>query len=208
MPGTTEQTDGLIDRYLNNKLNDGERAAFEIMLLEDEQLFARVQLLDAFRSSLIDEQAALGARHEPRALPLRAWLQQPLSLAACVLVLGLGVQVGYDTISANEAAQRGGGIGTVLLVEGTRGASRLALSGAAPYLFQIDAGPDAANSLVAVALRDSTGDELLRVENLRVDANGWARVVFDQSLSGDYTLELVPATDAATIRTFDITLSN
>jgi hypothetical protein len=208
MPGTTEQKDGLIDRYLNHKLNDVERAAFEIMMLEDEPLFARVQLLDAFKNSLIDEQAALGGKRELMALPFRAWLQQPLSLAASVLVLGLGMQMGYDALSSNEGARRGGGIGSVLLVEATRGAGGLALSGKAPYLFQIDAGPDAANSSVAVALRDNSGTELLRVDNLQVDANGWARVVFDQPLSGAYTLELVPAADAAAVRTFAITVSD
>jgi hypothetical protein len=206
MAGTFEQKDGLIDRYLNNKLNDVERAAFEIMMLEDEQLFARVQLLDAFKRSLIEESAGLSVKREFLALSFRSWLQQPLSLVASVLVAGLGLQVGYDAITANEAAQRSGAIGAVLLVEATRGTNRLALAGKAPYLFQIDAGPDAANTAVAVALRDANGTELLRVEDLQVDANGWARIVFDQKLAGAYTLELVPA-DVSAIRTFDITVS-
>ncbi len=204
MPGTIEQKDGLIDRYLNDKLNDVERAAFEIMMLEDEQLFARVQLLDAFKRSLIEESETLSVKREFLALSFRSWLQQPLSLVASVLVAGLGLQVGYDAITANDATQ-GSAIGAVFLVEATRGANRLALTGSAPYLFQIDAGPDAANTAVAVALRDANGAEVLRVEDLKVDANGWARVVFDGKLAGAYTLELVPA-DAA-IRSFDITVS-
>ena len=207
MPGTIEQRDGLIDRYLNNKLNDVERAAFEIMMLEDEQLFARVQLLDAFKNSLIEEREALGVKREFLALSFRSWLQQPLSLMAAVLVSGLGLQVVYDAVTANGGAREGSGIGAVFLVEATRGTSQPVLSGVPPYLFQIDAGPDAANTTVAVALRDANGAELLHVEAVQVDANGWARVVFDQALAGTYTLELVPAGDSA-IRTFDISVSD
>ena len=61
MPGMTDtinNKDGLIDRYLNNELNEVERTAFELMMLEDEQLFVRVQLFDSFKNSLADERAA------------------------------------------------------------------------------------------------------------------------------------------------------
>jgi hypothetical protein len=211
MPGTTDiisVKDGLIDRYLNNALNDVERAAFELMMLEDEQLFARVQLLDSFKNSLIDERAALSVKRELLALPFRAWLQQPLSLAASVLVLGLGLQMVYATIATRSTLPAAVGIDSVFVLEATRGVQRPILSGAAPYLFQIDAGPDAANTPVAVTLRAADGAELLRVDDLQVDTNGWARVVFDQALAGDYTLELVGSADFSSIRTFDITIND
>lgn len=200
-----EQEDGLIDRYLNNGLNDVERAAFEIMMLEDEQLFACVQMLDAFKSALVEESSAPGAQREFRVMSFRSWVQQPLSLVASVLVAGLGLQVGYDALTLNDATQAGGGIGSLFVIEATRGAGEVALSGTAPYLFQIDAGPDAANTAVAVTLRDAGGIELLSVEDLQVDTNGWARVVVEQTLTGAYTLELVSA-DAPAVRSFDISV--
>lgn len=206
MPGTIEQRDGLIERYLNNKLDAVERAAFEVMMLEDAQLFARVQLLDAFKNSLGEERAALGVQPKFLAHTFRAWLREPLSLVALVLVAGLGLQVGYDAVTTKNAAQVGAGIGAVFLVEATRGSSQHVLSGTPPYLFQIDAGPGSANTVVAVALRDANGAELLHVPDVPVDANGWARIVFDQKLAGSYTLELVPA--GAPSRTFAITVSD
>jgi hypothetical protein len=208
MPGTLEHKDGLIDRYLNNKLNDVERAAFEIMMLEDEQLFARVQLLDAFKNSLNDESSALTAKRELLALPFRAWLQQPLSLAASVLVVGLGLQLAYDAFIPDAAAPGALGIDSVVLLEATRGARRPELSGAPPYLFQVDAGFDAANTEVSVSLRSADGVELLRADALQVDPNGWARLVYDQPLSGDYTLELVVAAEPAVTRTFELTIND
>lgn len=208
MHGTLEQRDALIDRYLNNKLNDVERAAFEIMMLEDEQLFGRVQLLDAFKNSLIEESASLTVKRELMALPFGAWLRQPLSLAASVLVLGLGLQVGYERFAARETEPAASAIGSVFLLEATRGSNRPVLSGTPPYLFQIDAGPNTANAEVAVTLRDADGAELLNVDKLQVDANGWARVVFSQPLAGAYTLEVMPAADYSAIQTFDITVSD
>lgn len=207
MAGIAEQQDGLIDRYLNNRLDEADKTAFEIAMLEDEQLFARVQLLDAFKEALVDERAALKVPREQSDMPFRSWLQQPMSLLASVLVLGLGLQVGIEALNSEAPAPSARAIGSVLLVESTRGASRIAFSGEPPYLFQIDAGPGAANTTAAVTLRDADDAELLHVDALRVDSNGWARVVVDQALAGNYTLELVPAANA-TIRSFEITVSD
>ena len=207
MPDTMEQQDGLIDRYLNNKLDASECNAFELMMLDDERLFARVQLLDAFKNSLIEERAALSATREQLALPFRAWLRQPLSLVASVLLAALGLQLGYNTVATRDAAPSSAAIGSLLLVEATRGAATTALSGEAPYLFQIDAGPNAANTDVNVSLRDAGGAELLHMNDVHVDGNGWARVVFNQPLSGPYTLELTSSANTAADRTFTITVS-
>jgi hypothetical protein len=165
-------------------------------------------LLDALKQSLIEERAALGAKPELLASPFRAWLRQPLSLAASVLVVGLGLQLGYATLTARDAAPRSGAIGSLLLVEATRGAETPALSGEPPYLFQIDAGPNAANTEFTLSLRDAGGSELMHVDELRADANGWARVVFDQPLAGAYTLTLAPSSDAAAGRSFNIIVSD
>lgn len=207
MPSTMEQKDALIDRYLNNKLSDVERAAFEIMMLEDAQLFSRVQLLDAFKHSLADESAALTGKRELFALPFLSWLQQPLSLAVSVLVIGLTLQVAHDALSPAGNAQSGVGIDTVFLLEAMRGADQAALSGAPPYLFQVDAGPGAAGSAVTASLRTSDGRYLLTVAKLQVDANGWVRFIYDQPLSGGYTVELT-GQDGATAQAFDLTITD
>ena len=143
MPGIAEPNDALIDRYLNDKLNDAERAAFEVMMLEDELLCARVQLLDAFKNSLSDERAALAVKLETPMRPFRVWLRQPLSLAASLVVLGLGLQIVYANFTARDAAPPATAIDTVFVLEATRGAEPPVLSGAPPYLFQVDAGPGA-----------------------------------------------------------------
>jgi hypothetical protein len=207
MPSTTEQKDALIDRYLNNKLNDVERAAFEIMMIEDSQLFTRVQLLDAMKRSLADESAALTGKRELLALPFRSWLQQPLSLAASVLVVGLGLQITYDAFTTSDVAQSGAGIDTVFLLEATRGGEQPSLSGAPPYLFQVDAGFGAAGAGVTVSLRNADGMELLNVAELQVDANGWARFLYDQPLSGAYTVELTQL-DGTVAHSFDVTIND
>lgn len=201
-----EQRDGLIDRYLNDKLSAGERTAFELMLLEDPQLFERVQLLEAFKRSLADESAALTSKRELFALPFRAWLQQPLSLAASVLVTGLGLQVLYATFTQGGAAQ-GVGVGTVFVLEATRGSGQLALTGAAPYLFQIDAGPGAAGAEVAISLHEAGGAEVLAMDGLTVDANGWVRLVIRQPLAGAYTVELARPNAPGT-QTFDLIIAD
>ncbi len=207
MPSTTEQKDALIDRYLNHKLSDVERAAFEIMMLEDSQLFSRVQLLDAFKRSLADESTTLTGKRELFALPFRSWLQQPLSLAASVLVIGLTLQVGYDSFSLSGNEQGGVGIDTVFVLERMRGTNQVVLSGAPPYLFQVDAGPNAAGAAVTVSLRAGDGMELLSVAELQVDANGWARFIYDQPLSGSYTVELTGLNGVAA-QAFDVTITD
>lgn len=187
MPDSAELRDALIDRYLNRQLNEAERDTFELMLLEDEQLFARVQLLDAFKQGLMHERAALRERRELLALPFRAWLQQPFSIAAAVLVCGLGLQLAWTSLAPHAAGSSA--IDTVFVLETTRGGGTPQLSGAPPYLFQVDAGSDAAGKRVAISLHDGATN-LLRVESVPVDASGWARFVHSAPLAGSYTVEV------------------
>lgn len=207
MPVTPEQNDILIDRYLNGQMSDAETDAFEQRLFEDEQLFLRVQLLDAFKTALAQQRAALDTAG--RALPLNfaAWLQQPLSRVAALLVVGLGLQFGYGLMAVDEAG-RAVGIDTTFVLESTRGANAVTLTGAPPYLFQVDAGYEAATTNVSVVLRGADGAELLRVATLPVDANGWARVLYDEPLSGHYALALSNAADGSTLREYDLTIND
>src|SRR5687767_6845418 len=91
-----------IDRYLNNQLNAADAASFEVLMMEDPVVFERVQLLDALKQGLITDQEALLRDHvttEQRSqrktaviLPFTAWLRQPMSLAAALLIAVLGLQ--------------------------------------------------------------------------------------------------------------------
>ncbi|MGV3590839.1 MAG: hypothetical protein ACO1PZ_04055 [Gammaproteobacteria bacterium] len=207
MPVTPEQNDILIDRYLNGQMNDAETDAFEQRLFEDEQLFLRVQLLDAFKASLIQQRATLDAASPALPLTFGAWLQQPLSRVTALLVVGLGLQFGYSLMAVNDAS-RAVGIDTTFLLESTRGANAMTLTGAPPYLFQVDAGYEAAATNVSVVLRSADDVELLRIATLPVDANGWARVLYDEPLSGRYALALSSAADGRTLREYDLTIND
>lgn len=207
MPGSHDHKDGLIDRYLNHRLSDAERAVFEQMLLEDEQLFARVQLLNAFKQSLNAESAALKVERARPALPFAAWLRQPPSLAAAALIVTLGAALAYEPRSSGAAAGALA-IDSMFVLKALRDRPLPTLSGAPPYLFQVYAGPHAANAPVALTLSTAAGDELRRVEELPVDAHGWARVVFNEPLSGDYVLALAPLAHPEAVGTYAFTIND
>lgn len=209
MPGTQEQNDILIDRYLNRQMSDAEADAFEQRLFEDEQLFVRVQLLDAFKTALREQRTSLQPPLNPlylRPQTFGAWFQQPLSRIAAVLVAGLGLHVGYGLVAGDDA-RHAVGIDTTFVLETTRGANALTLHGAPPYLFQVDAGLEAADADVSLALRTADGNELLRVATVPVDTSGWARFLYDEPLSGHYALELVDAAGNA-LRAYDLRIND
>ncbi|MDY6982365.1 MAG: hypothetical protein SV422_04705 [Pseudomonadota bacterium] len=207
MPGIPEQNDILIDRYLNRQMSDAESDAFEQRLFEDEQLFVRVQLLDAFKTALAQQRATLDPPRRTFPLTFSAWVEQPFSRIAALLVLGLGLQFGYGLVATDDAREAVG-IDTTFVLEATRGANAVTLNGAPPYLFQVDAGFEAADAEIALALRAADGTELLNVAALPVDAGGWARFLYDEPLSGHYSLELANAADGSALREFDLTIND
>lgn len=207
MPDTPEQNDILIDRYLNRQMSDAESDAFEQRLFEDEQLFVRVQLLDAFKTALAQQRSALDMPRRAFPLTFSAWVEQPFSRLAALLVLGLGLQFGYGVVSTGDARDAIG-VDTTFVLEATRGANAITLDGAPPYLFQVDAGFEAADATVSLALRAADGAELLSIATLPVDANGWARFLYDEPLSGRYSLELANAGDGNTLREYELTIND
>lgn len=179
--------DARIDLYLNQQLDDSERDAFEIAMLEDPLLLQHVQLLESFKQGLHEHSGALQEPAAPIRLPLRAWIRQPLSLAASILVAGLGLQVLTTGLNSTQALP----LRSVVVLQGTRGANPIAVSGAGPYLFQVDAGYGSGVEEYKLSLRNVANGALLMVQqNLRPDANGWLRVALDEQLQGDYALEL------------------
>jgi hypothetical protein len=207
MPGTPEQNDVLIDRYLNRQMSAAETEAFEQRLFDDEQLFVRVQLLDAFKTALAEQRAMLIPLRTTFTPTFPAWFQQPFSRMAALLVVGLGLQVGYGLVSTSDTG-RAIGIDSTFVLEAMRGAMELSLDGSPPYLFQVDAGFDAADTSVSLALRSADGTALLNLATLPVDASGWARVLYAEPLSGRYALELTNAADGSPLREYTLRIND
>ena len=178
--------DAEIERYLQGRMTHAERAAFEVRFMEDAELFERVQLLDAFREGIQQEQAALTAASA--VLPFRAWLRQPLSLAASVLVTALGVAAFYGQMEQHVPGVLP--VQTLVMLETLRGGAAANITGAGPYLLQIDAGPNADAMNYTVTLRSDDGAVVLNADGLNADANGWVRVMYTQALSGSYVATL------------------
>jgi hypothetical protein len=206
-------SDLVIDLYLNGHMEEPERVAFEVRMMEDPALFNRVQIIDALKKELVMQREALGAEVErPSALadielintvaagtaqndengkllilPLGLWMKQPFSLAASLLVAVLGFNAWRTGDPAMGPAI---GVNTVVVLETTRGGGKATGFGQSPYLLQVDAGFDAGSRPYAVDLIDTSGASVTRLQNLNADPDGWVRLLVDAPLSGDYRLVL------------------
>ncbi|MES2624671.1 MAG: hypothetical protein V4628_05305 [Pseudomonadota bacterium] len=201
-----------VDAYLNNTMDAADKAAFEVLMLEDSALFERVQLVDALKQGLISDKEALVQASEatrqssPRTtaliLPFAAWVRQPMSLAASVLVAVLGVQTFYQGF-LNQTGRSGAlPIGSLVLVEGTRSDTSSTFTGSGPYLFQIDAGLGTKAEAFAVTLRNRvTNSPVVQEQGLQADNNGWVRVVINAELAGEYAVELTWSDDQGVTQT-------
>ena len=181
-----------IDRYLNGHMADDEREAFEIALLNDPDLLAQVRMMDAFKRGLQAEQRRLvGPDARDVVLPFLAWLRQPQSLAASVLVAVLGVLVAGDLVPTGPDMASSMPVGTVVLLQGERGDAGQVVTGPGPYLLQIDAGLRFDATRYGVTLREATGNRIIaEQQDLGVDGNGWVRMLVDEPLAGSYRVEL------------------
>jgi hypothetical protein len=183
-----EYNDSQVDRYLNQQMDAAEIAAFEIRMLDEPALLEQVQLIEALKQGLQEQEVSL--RTVPvqtaKILSFTGWLRQPLSMAASVLLAVLVLQQfvqGSDTSNST-------GIGTVLLLENSRGAMPAEFRGAPPYLFQIDVGFGNQADNFNVTLRDDNNTQVLLMDGLHADPDGWVRLVVDQPLAGNYQMEL------------------
>ena len=79
-----EYDDSHIDRYLNGQMDAAEATAFEIRMLDEPVLLERVQLIEAMKQGLQEQQAGLliVPVQAAKILPFTGWLRQPLSMAA------------------------------------------------------------------------------------------------------------------------------
>ncbi len=191
--------DDQIDRYLNGSLTPDEMTAFEIRLLEDATLFERLQLVEAMKHGLCKQREALepAAPGAAQLLPFRQWLRQPLSMAASLLLAALLGPVLWAMLDTPVRPESVIGIGSVAILEQSRGVNTTSLSGPGPYLLQLDAGFGNSADSFNVTLRASGGTSpLLITEGLRADGDGWVRLLLNQQMQGAYDVEL-GWTDAA-----------
>lgn len=185
-------TFGLIDNYLRNRLDEEQRQAVELRLLDDDDFFEKAVLADSLHEALNAEEQRLGdapASAGRGGAGFGAWLRQPLSMAAS-LALAITLALQFQTWTESAASPRAFSVPSHTIVETFRGAQEISVSGPAPHLLQIDAGLDAAPSYTVV-LRSRDGEQLAFEEaDVAADDSGWVRVLLVEPLSGEYTLEL------------------
>lgn len=192
-----QQRDDQIIRYLREQLSAQEKAQFEVRMLEEPELLERVQLLEALTLELRSEAASAlladTADTSTRVLPFRAWIRQPLSLAASLLAAVAVVHSLYR--GPAEAPQIfSAPVGTVVLLEGNRSDLPTEVSGSGPYLMQIDAGLDAQAASFSVVIRNAGNQQVIVEETgLGADANGWLRLLVQGLPAGEYAVAVTAA---------------
>ena len=201
----------LIDRYLNNKMSDAERTAFEINYMQDTQLLEQLQLTEALKQGLSAHRQALITPGTTTILSFGSWLRQPISMAASLLLAVMGAQLFYPGQPSDNRATGVLPIATTVLLEGSRGAAGYTIDGSSPYLFQIDAGFGNTAETFTVTLREAeNGQSLIEQAGLTQDVSGWVKVVINTTLAGDYSLELgwQDAQGAQQLRSFPVSVNN
>ena len=189
MANTGQHEEVQIDSYINNHLDDADKAAFEIAMLEDPALLEQVQMLDALKQNLINTPGILAKPVSAQILPFKAWLRQPMSLAASLLVAVLGL----NALNPDRPDQFSGStpIGSVIVLEESRGNTSALFTGAPPYLFQIDVGFGNQVADFNVTLNHPTNNTaVVQLDELHADPDGWVRMVVDAPLSGEYEVAL------------------
>lgn len=188
------EQDDLIIRYLRGQLAGDDKTQFEIRMLEEPELLERVQLLEALEDGLRDDESALLANEDAttrNVLPFRSWIRQPLSLAASVFVAVLVVSTLLRTPDINQASFTSAPVRSLVLLDGSRNDSPTPVTGAGPYLLQIDAGLDAGADTFDIVIRSEASQQVvLEQDDLMADGNGWVRLLLAGLPDGDYTVAI------------------
>lgn len=203
----TGQNEVLSDRYINNKLDEAAKAAFEIAMMEDPDILQHVQTLDALKQNLASAPEIFTKPVSAVILPFRSWIRQPMSLAASLLVATLGINAVNEGGFGQSPSSDSLPIGSVILLEGTRGNAGATFSGSPPYLFQIDVGFGNPVGDLRVTLNNRTDNStVIQLDGLQADPDGWVRMVLNEPLAGDYevTLDSIGPNGAAEVRRFPI----
>ena len=190
-----------IERYLLNRLSDDERNAFEIQLLDDPALLEEVQQREAMINALKENSHTLLSSDKKNSgddnvirLSFSQWVQQPLSLAASVVVAVGAIllsQGNTQNTSPELAIADLSGFSSSAILETRRGADdRISISGAAPILLSIDVGP-APEGLFSVSLVNDANDRVVSTANdLSIDSQGWLRVRINRELTGAHSVRV------------------
>lgn len=189
----TNESDDVIDQYLQGRLDTKELEDFELRMLEDPQFFKKVQQVElmhtAFKEQkpLFDE--TLKAHRSAKVLPFTLWIKQPMSLAASLLVaIGLAF-TGMNYIQqVDELNTRAGyAVNSVVNVGQMRNASNDIVLTSGMHLLQVDVGIDVEQTAYLLNLRQE-GEGTSQEFRTMPDGNGIVRLLTPSGLNGRYQL--------------------
>lgn len=187
-----------IELYLLNQLNEDERNAFEISMLNDPKLFEEVQRQEAFIAALKNQKASLRTKSSTsNRQTFLQWIAQPysiasaLALAVSIIALPGALLIGTD--STQEMA-RISHVASSLTLEPLRGSEdKFAASGQAPVLVSIDIGPTALTDtkIYNVSLvNQATSQTTFIDEAVNTDSQGFLKIILNQDLTGEYRVDV------------------
>ncbi|MEX2498045.1 MAG: hypothetical protein WD397_04120 [Wenzhouxiangellaceae bacterium] len=169
--------------YVRGRLSEDEVQRFETQMLEDDDLFARVQREDLLRRGLQTTNVEQPA--SPRRFP--AWLQPALTGALAVAVVGLGIaNLGLrDRLEQLQAPRTGIPVITLhdqraLLPDEQMEPARR-LPGDGPALLEIDVSAYEEQEF-QVEIR--TARDTYTYERVRADARGYVTLLLTERASG------------------------
>lgn len=194
----------IIDQYLSNQLSEDRRTEFEIQILENAELLKEVQLREAMKRGLksaekqIQQASNSGEARENNITRLSPaqWVQQPMSMAAC-LVMAVGVLAllrGQESPLPTNSISDLSSFGSSVVLETLRGSeNRIVALGLAPILISIDVGPVEEGNFSVELIDDNDNNIAFSVANVRIDQQGWLRLVINRELVGNYTVRVAGA---------------
>ena len=185
-----------IDRYVKGKLSPSELDHFEDYLMEHPEIIPDIEA-----ARLIKDTVQPGGDEETAPAP-RAWIQQPLSMAASILLIITGSLhfVGGDTESIEGAV-----VAEIQLSKMRNAATpTFALPESGAVLLTVDAGPSHA-ARYAVQVLDWNGIEAISAATAEAN-QGWIQLVTTPLAPGQYTLKAHPI-DRSDIEGIELTFS-
>ena len=189
------ESEDVIDLYLQGRLDTKELENFELRMLEDPQFFKKVRQVELMHAAFKDQKQlfdeTLKAHRSVKVLPFTMWIKQPMSLAASLLVvIGLAF-TGINYIQqVDELNTRAGyAVNSVINIGQTRSSASEVILTSGVHLLQVDVGIDIEQTpfvLSLLPLRDGDGMEY----RVMPDANGIVRLLTPSGLSGPYQLKV------------------
>jgi len=179
-----------IEDYLRGRLNDEETRQFEMRMLEDDELFARVQREDLLRQGLAEQPVET---REPERNPwwrggaattaLTRWLQPALTgaMALAVIALAIGNLDLRQQLDQMQAPRPGIPVITLhdqrALLPGTEAQSNDLAGIEGPVLLEIDVS---AYEEQEFTVEIQTAGDTYTYERVRADARGYLTVFISQ----------------------------